>query len=649
MRSLLLVTGDDTLHARLLPTFSGASIFVCRTDAEAVRTLPLVDVEGVIYDARDPRRDAAAFVARARELRPNTALVTIAAPEEAADAADFALSADWTQRDLDAVLRQAAERQRLLREIAVLRARTPAAGAGPLVEPGPAPAALAPVLKEFTRVFAAGFDLRRVLEMFLDALGQLLRPARSALLLLDEGGQRFRVTAHRGLAAPIVASARLSATEGLAHWLAVQGRPARLTDLAEPELVRELGLFGGVVAVPLMAHGELVAVLIVGHPVVSGGYTRHEMEILFDLATHLATAIRDITLHDQLQREKEFNERILAHMSSGVVTLGRDERIGIVNRRAEEILGMPASQLVGQDLRALPSPLGDLLFETLLRGESRAASEIQLALRGLWLEVSTYPIRGEEVAPLGAVLVFEDRTAQKELAAQKRQAEQSELLAHVVARIADEIKNPLVSINTFVDLIDERYEDPDFRKLFSSVVRRDVRRLVQVFEKLAGLVDEGELNFSSVDAHAVVEDVVTGVEMSDEGGGRPLQIDVTRETGPLLVRADPDQLRRALSYLIWYLTHNSPGDDARVTISLGRHAERTAGETVRILVGSRTASVPADKLGRLFDPVKMVQESLIDVGPAVSQRLVEAQGGSLQVRQGRHEIAFHVTLPAAAD
>jgi PAS domain S-box-containing protein len=650
MKSLLLVTADGALHARLLRTFAGASIFVTRTDAEAIRTLPLVDVEAVIYDARGAHRDLDGFVARAKELRPGSIVIAIGPSGDAAEAVDFVLTDDWTQRDLDVVLRQVADRQRLLREIAVLRSQAAphspsGGGAGEEVRET---TALAPVLKEFTRVFAAGFDLRRVLEMLLDALGQLLRPSRSALLLPDEGGQSFRVASHRGLAPQIVGSARLSANDGLGRWLAVQGRPARLLDLLEPELIRELGLFGGAVAVPLLAHGEMVAVLVVGQPVVGGGYTRHETEILFDLATHLATAIRDITLHNQLQAEKEFNERILAHMASGVVTLGRDQKIGIVNRRAEEILGLVAAETIGRDLRALPSPLGDLLFETLVHGEARPPSEIQLAHRGLWLEISTYPIRGDDPAPLGAVLVFEDRTAEKELAARKRQAEQFELLARVVARIADEIKNPLVSINTFVDLIDERYEDPDFRKLFSSVVRRDVRRLVQVFEKLAGLVSEGELNFSSVDAHAVIEDVVTGVEMSDEATTtKRLQFDFTRDAEPLMVKVDAEQLRRALSYLIWYLTQHSPGEEAKVAISLGRHSDRQAGETVRILIGSRTAAVPSEKLTRVFDPVQMVQEGLIDVGPAVSQRLIEAQGGSLQMRHGRHELAFHVTLPAA--
>src|SRR5882762_10094196 len=471
--------------------------------------------------------------------------------------------------------------------------------------------------------------------------------SRMAVLMPDTDGREFRIAAHRGLAPQIVQSVRLPAAEGLPRWLAAQGRPIALHDVTDPELVRELKLLQGIVATPLLAHGDLVAILVLGQPVFGAGYSRAEIETLFDLATQLATVIRDIALHQQLEREKEFTERILSHMSSGVVTIGRDQRVGTMNRRAEEILGLSAHAVVRQDLRVLPSPLGDLLFDTLSSGRPMPRTEIQLALRRLWIEVSTYVIRDEESAPLGAVLVFEDLTAQKELAAQKREADQFQLLTRVVARIADEIKNPLVSINTFIELIGERYDDPDFRRHFSSVVRRDVRRLVEVFEKLAALVTEGELNFTTVDVHTVVDDVVTAIELVDEVPARALQLDVTRETTPQVVKVDPVQLRKALSYLIWYLAHNSPPDQARVSVSVARHSEREGGEGVRILIGSRTASVPAEKLHRVFDPVQMVQESLIDVGPAVSQRLVEAVGGQLAVRQGRHELHFLVTLPLA--
>src|SRR5262249_28106383 len=147
-----------------------------------------------------------------------------------------------------------------------------------------------------------------------------------------------------------------------------------------------------------------------------------------------------------------------------------------------------AHAVVHQDLRVLPSPLGDLLFDTLSSGRAMPRTKIQLALRRLWIEGSTYVIRDDEGAPLGTVVVYQILTTEKELAPKKSEADQFQLLPRVVARIADEIKNPLDSINTFIELIGERYDDPDFRRHFSSVVRRDVRRLVEVFEKLAGLV-----------------------------------------------------------------------------------------------------------------------------------------------------------------
>src|SRR5207247_4455077 len=112
------------------------------------------------------------------------------------------------------------------------------------------------------------------------------------------------------------------------------------------------------------AHGELVAILVVGQPVVGSTYGRRETETLFDLATHLATAIRDIALHNQLTREKEFSERILDHMSSGVITIGRDQRVGAMNRRAADVRGLAAPGAVGEDLRVLPSRPGDRIYDT---------------------------------------------------------------------------------------------------------------------------------------------------------------------------------------------------------------------------------------------------------------------------------------------
>jgi nitrogen-specific signal transduction histidine kinase len=648
MNTVLLVTGDDALRARLLRHLTEYSVFEAAGDSDAFKTLRLVDIDIVVRDGAPPAGPLEPFLAHLRESVPVALAVAIGSTDDEAEMADFALPRDFGDRDLTTVLRLATSQQRLGREVARLRSGSaapavlPPAGAG---DPWDG-AALARVLKGFTRALAAGFDLPRVLEMSLDAIADLVRSARTAILLPDPSGLEFRIAAHRGLAPQIVESVRLPAGDGLPRWLAAQGRPVSLTDVADPEVTREVRVLQGVMAMPLLAHGELVAILVLGQPVFGAHYGRRETETLFDLATHLATAIRDITLHQQLTREKEFSERILSHMASGVVTIGRDQKVTIINRRAEEILELPARDVLHHDLRVLPSPLGDMLYETLMTGRVAPRSEVQLALRRLWLEVSTYPIRDGDATPIGAALVFEDLTAPKELAAQKREAEQLQLLTRVVARIADEIKNPLVSINTFVELIGERYDDPDFRRHFSSVVRRDVRRLVQVLEKLAGLVTEGELDFTLVDANAVVDQLAESI-MAEEGGGQAVQLAVARHDAPIMVKADAAQLRKALSYLILYLTHNSAAERPQISITVDRPEDTDNGGVGRIMVASRTANVRPERLQRLFDPVQMVQESLIDVGPAVSQRLVEALGGRLRFKQSRHELAFVVSLPVA--
>lgn len=675
MRTALIVTSDEGVRAWLLRALGDRSIFSAASDEEALKTLRLTDVDLIVKDAATPGRDLPALLARARQLSPSAVVICLLPTEpglpeeeEIFESADFVLRRPFSPRDMTTVLRQAEEKQRLMVEVSALRSTRTIDGShvDELAAAEVPSQVLAQVVKEFAKALAAGFDLPRVLDLFLDAVSEMVRPSRCALLLADTAGSAYRIRAHRGLAPHVIEAVSLSADAGLPLWLATQGRliktdevQARPHDPAAREIAREMTILQATVAIPLTAHGELVAILTLGQRITGLPYSHRETEILFNLATHLATAIRDIRLHHQLQYQKEYIERILAHMSNGVITIDRSERITLLNRRAEEILGLSAHDILGKDLRALPSPLGDLLYETLVRGKSVHRAEVQLALGKLPLEVSTYPVTADEPGPLGAVIVFEDLSAVKQLAAEKRQADQFQLLTRVVARIADEIKNPLVSINTFMELLQERYNDADFRHHFSTVVSRDVRRLVQIFEKLTALVSEGEFNFEIVDLRPLVDECLTGMgavsgtegtdgarllHLNDEASGKRVSLSVYHETGPFHVKADPVQLKKATAYLVWYLMRKTPGDEAKLSISI----DRKAGEnTIRLILASRTAEVAAEELHRIFDPMKVVQESLFDVGPCVSQRIIEAQGGKLEARQGRGETTFVATLPVA--
>jgi signal transduction histidine kinase len=678
VRTILLLSEDEALDTQLLRALPDCSVFPTPTNEEALRTLRLTEVDLILKHVTQPLHDLEDFIAKARQLRPSVVIVCILPTEglsqddeAAAEGADFVVLHPFTTQQLRAVLHQAEEKLRLLQEVTALRTVPRPGGHGHLSgEPEFADEGssreLNQVAKEFAKALAAGFDLPRVIDLFLDAVSELARPSRSAILLADDEHRQYRVRASRGLARHVVESVSLSADTGLPLWLLSEGRliqieeaQGRAADSAAREIAREMAVLQAVVAIPLASHGDLVGILTLGQRITGGAYGRRETETLFNLASHLAAAIRDIGIHHQLQYQKEFNERILQRMSSGVISIGPEQRVVIMNRRAEEILGMAARDVLNRDLRALPSPLGDLLYETLSRGRSVTRSEIQLALRSLPLEVSTYPVMGEGTAPMGAVLVFEDLTAQRQLALERRTAEQLQLLTRVVARIADEIKNPLVSINAFMELLGERYDDVSFRHHFTAVVGRDVRRLVQMFDKLAALVNEGDYKRDVVDMRAAVEEVL--IEMgvaqipaapadavlltfTDESTQKQVTVNFSHEGDVFLVKGDRGMLKKAVAYLIWYLLRKTPGQEAKIAVAISHTA---AGEPLSLTVASRTAEVKPDELRGIFDPIQVVQENLIDVGPCVSQRILEAQGGHLDVKQGRAEVSFAATLPGA--
>ncbi|HUM16783.1 MAG TPA: PAS domain-containing protein [Candidatus Nitrosotalea sp.] len=677
MKTVLLVSVTDGLRPRLMRALEyDNSIFTAVSDDEALRTLRLTGMELIVKEAAPPYKNLGSFISSVRHLCP-TAVVLCIVPgaesiedESTVEAADFVLLQPFTTRQLQSLLKQADDKLRLLQELAALRASRQAGAEG---TPDGAPAgvsasshALTQMAKEFVKALAAGFDLPRVLDQFLDGVAELVRPSRAAILLAEPEPRHYRVAAYRGLAPHVVDSLTLSADSGLPLWLTTEGRliqieeaQSRSADPAAREIARELAVLQSVLAIPLSSHGELVGILTLGQRITGGGYGHGETETLFGLGTHLATAIRDIRVHHLLQYEKEFNERILARMSSGVITIDPDEKVVAVNGRAAEILGVAPRDVLHRDLRVLPSPLGDMLYEALSKGRSVTRAEVQLALRNLPLEVSTYPVMGDRTEPMGAVLVFEDMTAQRELAQERRAAEQLQLLTQVVARIADEIKNPLVSINAFMELIGERYDDATFRNQFSSVVGRDVRRLVQIFDKLAALVNDGDYKRETLDLRQVAEEGLAelGAQALPAGDGQARLLTFTDESTQkhvtatlshegvsFLVRGDHGMYKKAMSYLVWYLLRKTPGPEAKVSVSISHLASE---ERVRLTVASRSAEVRPEELQGIFDPIQVVQENLIDVGPSVSQRILESQGGRLEAKQGRGEVSFTASLPAA--
>jgi signal transduction histidine kinase len=255
-------------------------------------------------------------------------------------------------------------------------------------------------------------------------------------------------------------------------------------------------------------------------------------------------------------------------------------------------------------------------------------------------------------------MLLDDAAPRHKLHRERQTSQTLDLLNRVLLRLADEIKNPLVSIYTFLELLPQRYEDPEFRETFLAVVGKDTQRLISLVDKLITLAGDRDYKVDFCDFRQLLHDALDDLSVRFERAPGPRDaalflLEVPERADQLtailyapqeglVVRADRDQLTKAIGYLVRFLAHRVHAD-GRVAIHL-QPAPDDPGRA-RLTVTGRPAELSGLERDHVFSPLAIASDKLLDVGPGVSQKIVEAHGGTLTVGGQEGEIRFVLTLP----
>src|SRR5205814_7191511 len=110
--------------------------------------------------------------------------------------------------------------------------------------------------------------------------------------------------------------------------------------------------------------------------------------------------------------------------------------------------------------------------------------------------------------PLGAVAVVHDLTAEDNLRQKQDLLDRAAFWTDLAASMSHEIRNPLVAIKTFAQLLPERFEDADFRKDFNEIVVQEIDRLDKIITQLNNFAHPSELVMKPVDVRSSVKKAI---------------------------------------------------------------------------------------------------------------------------------------------
>ena len=322
-----------------------------------------------------------------------------------------------------------------------------------------------------------------------------------------------------------------------------------------------------------------------------------------------------VSANAQLETRRAFIEAVLSGVTAGIISVGQDRNVRLMNSSAEALLKTPKERAVGRKLAELAPELADQLDS-----EEREAI-VQFASQGEPRTLAVKRVKTET----GYVLTFDDITEQ--LQDQRRAA-----WSDVARRIAHEIKNPLTPIQLAAERLQRRYgkeiaSDPaTFEQLTGTIVRQvgDLRRMVDEFSSFARMPKPvfQEEKVAEIARHALFLHEVAHPDIAftlDAPQPPPILVCDRRQLGQALTNI----VKNAVEAIQQKRDEGKGGAAEEVAIRIAEEGERLV-----IDVRDTGAGLPPER-SRLTEPYMTTRVKGTGLGLAIVKKIVEEHYGSL--------------------
>lgn len=244
----------------------------------------------------------------------------------------------------------------------------------------------------------------------------------------------------------------------------------------------------------------------------------------------------------------------------------------------------------------------------------------------------------------GASVALENANLSRQLRRSEAVLERANRLSSLgalAAGIAHEIRNPLVAVKTFLDLLPERLADQSFVTQFRDLSLSELRRVTDLINNLLSLGKSTTPNRGPV----VVAETLEPVAKLMASTAHKRQVEVVTEVQPNLpsVWADGDQLKQMVLNLLLNAIEMSA---AGTTVKLLVRTSEEPPPRVVVEVHDEGPGIPADRLEDIFHPFFTTKETGVGLGLALVHQMVVEHGGEITVDSevGKGSV-FRITLP----
>lgn len=339
-------------------------------------------------------------------------------------------------------------------------------------------------------------------------------------------------------------------------------------------------------------------------------------------------------------------------LSPGVIVVGANSQILACSPELEICFDLAPGELTGASIANLPAAVSYTIraasrsHGVAISGEFAVTGGAQLGRKFHLNAIATSSGPAESLV----VLTMTDVTGFARLQQSVERLDRLATAGTLSAGMAHEIKNALVAVKTFVDLLLEKNKDAEL----AEIVSREMSRVNAIVRQLLKFGGATRPERGPVRLHDVLEHSLRMVQHQLDG--KLISLNRAFKATSDIVPGDNQQLEQVFVNLFLNAV-DATGANGSLTVETEFIASATpdiaapqfAGQPhVRVMVADTGAGITPENLEQMFEPFFTTKNHGTGLGLPITRRIVhEHQGQILVESQPNKGTVFNIILPAA--
>jgi len=421
---------------------------------------------------------------------------------------------------------------------------------------------------------------------------------------------------------------------------------------------------------PVFQEKDLFGIILLGRKVNKKVFTQEDIQMFLAFSGQLAMAAHNARLYSGLEEAKTYRDNILQSLKSGVIAVDIHEEVTLINHEARMLLGLENTGFNGTVLNALNKDTHKLLRYTLKNNIDYRDNEtfIERDNKKIPCGVTITQLKTGAGEKLGALMILTDLTELKLLQAEKQHADRLAYLGALASNIAHEIKNPLVAINTYFQLLPYKKDDVEFHTNFREIALKEIGRINRIIEDMLNLAKPSQPVIRYIDPHCCVMDTINLLKHTAADKG--VEITASLEEKRCQIIADEDKIKQVLLNIMQNSLDALPKNgciqvSTRIidTISefrtmakehpgsiffsfVSHQLDQFNKQHFMVKISDNGTGIPEEKIAHIFEPFFTNKDKGTGLGLAIVYRIIKDHEGCIYVKSKEGAgTDFYISLP----